>query len=514
MANTALTNAPSRRIFSPMFRARWQNLQNIVNDSLFIDMIPEPYKTYYQAYIQQWLQWSRGFVPMLHRRDFFALGIGYTICEILARECMSGGYSFQSANEEAKSFVEEWAGKEMTGTLSEMFFYGSAGGNSILALTPCCGDVYCTVYPIDRIIFSVGRKNKITKAMILNRFTAGETVYYARETRVILDGKPYYKVELARGTLITSPTWNGASIPQVPTAIEEQWQNAYGEIEPFVWYELPLKSIGLYNIRNKSFAVALSGMPGYADSSLHTALDVLYSIDYNYTQGEVDQYMGKARALVPRTMNRSGAKTIANGEGFAEAVYGDSRQPLDETFYEQIQSQTIDGNEIKPTFMQPDLRGDARKFIRDSDLEILASKVGLSSSTLANHLNYNKSKTATEFNGEQDTTETTVNEKRYLASPEIDAMIADVLDYYGVVGRVEIQWGISRINSPQQNQELLSEYNAGTLTLRQYLRRRWKELSETEIEDMAVEIEEEMAKRKNSSDGGLFNEKDYFGGGE
>ena len=187
MGNTALINAPSRRIFSPMFRARWQNLQNIVNDSVFINMIPEPYKTYYQAYIQQWLQWSRGFVPMLHRSDFFALGIGYTVCEIIARECMSGGYSFQSKDDSAKSFVEEWAGKEMAGILSEMFFYGSAGGNSILALTPCNGEVYTTVYPIDRIIFSVGRKNKITKAMILNRFTAGETVYFARELRVVLD---------------------------------------------------------------------------------------------------------------------------------------------------------------------------------------------------------------------------------------------------------------------------------------------------------------------------------------
>ena len=81
---TAVINAPSRKIFRPMFRARWQNMQNIVNDSGFIDMIPEPYLSYYVAFIQQCLQWSRGFVPMLHRSDFFSTGMGYTVCEIFA----------------------------------------------------------------------------------------------------------------------------------------------------------------------------------------------------------------------------------------------------------------------------------------------------------------------------------------------------------------------------------------------------------------------------------------------
>lgn len=53
MANTALINAPSRKIFAPLFKARWQNCQNIVNDSVYIDLIPAGYKTYYQAFISR-----------------------------------------------------------------------------------------------------------------------------------------------------------------------------------------------------------------------------------------------------------------------------------------------------------------------------------------------------------------------------------------------------------------------------------------------------------------------------
>lgn len=70
-ANTAVINAPSRKLFRPMFRARWQNMQNIINESAFKEMIPEPYVSYYIAYIEQCIHWSRGFVPMLHRSDFF-----------------------------------------------------------------------------------------------------------------------------------------------------------------------------------------------------------------------------------------------------------------------------------------------------------------------------------------------------------------------------------------------------------------------------------------------------------
>lgn len=506
----AISRAPSRKIFSPLFKARWQNMQNIVNDTIFENEIGDPFKTYYETYIRQWLQWSRGFVPMLHSSDFFSLGMGYTVCEIIARECMVGGYSFVSKSEEAKGFIEEWAGKDFDGFLSEVMFSSAAGGNSIMALTPCDGELYVTQYPIDRIVFSVGRKNVITRAKIFNRFTAGETAYYARETRYMLDGKPYYKVDLSNATNVLSPSWSGGTLDSVPEAIFEQWKNAYGGIRPGIWYELPLRSIGLYNVRNKAFAVALSDMPGYSDSSLHTALDILYDIDYNYTQAAVDQYLGKGRGLVPKSMNKAGAQRyVVQGETMQEALYGTEAQPLDDIFYEQVQSQTIDGDVIKPTFMQAELRGQERKFIRDADLELLAAKVGLSSSTLANHLNNNRQKTATEYNGEHDTTETTVNEKQDLATPEINRMIAEVLAFYGVEGEVVIQWGESKINSSEENQELLGEYNAGTLTLRQYLRRRWRGLSECEIEDMAAEIERERPKQEQQFP--LWNESDYYG---
>lgn len=490
----------ARKLFAPMFRARWQNMQNIVNNSTFLSFVPKGYLTYYTAFIRQWLDWAQGFVPQLHRYDFFSTGMGYTVCDIFTKECMAGGYRFVSPSPELKAFVEDWDDDNLNDIFNKMFFFSNAGGNAILCLTPVDGELVPSVFPIDRVVFQIGRRKKITRALLFNRFIAGETTYYTREHRIAHNGRNYYKVEVAAGTLVTAPTWGSGALKEVPAIIREQWHDCYGDIQPSVWYELPeaLHSLGLYNVRNKAVAVALKDMPGYSDSTLHTALDVLYSIDYNYTQAQVDQYMGKSRALVPKQMQKVAVHqpgTLADGKSFYEAV-NFVPQPLDDDFFTQVPDNNLNGDLMKPLFIQPDLRGEQHKYIRDSELELLASKVGLSSSTLANHLTYNTDKTATQVNSEDGTTEKSVNNKRRLANKAINDMLADVASFYGFTDEIKIEWGRAVANTSQENEELLNDYREGTLPLRRYLRKRWTDLSEAEIEEMAVEIEQEQQKRQ------------------
>lgn len=526
---TAVINVPSRKIFRPMFRARWQNMQNIVNDSAFIDMIPEPYLSYYIAFIQQCLQWSRGFVPMLHRSDFFSTGMGYTVCEIFSRECTSGGFRIESIDKRLQKFMEQWAKNDnFMEDLSKLFFDTNAGGNALLVLTPVNGDAYASVYPINRCFFQVGRNGKVSKATLLNRFTAGETAYYAKEIRLYMNGKAYYKVRLGKGTLVVSPTWNSSSLKTVPEEIQAQWEFNYGDIKPETWYKLPFASIGVYNVPNKPLAAAVADLPGYSDSSLYTALDVLYSIDYNYTQGQVDMYFGKSRALVPKQMAGAAINTslysqkgadgqrvigthVAEGLSFSETVQG---TPLDDQFYTEIKANGVDGKPIQPTLLQPDLRGEAHKYIRDADLELLASKVGLSSSTLANHLTNNKQKTNDEINAEQDTTTSSVEMKRKLATTPINDLLTDVAKFYGFTEKAEIVWGRTNINTAGQNRQLLEEYQAGTLPLREYIKRRYPELSEDEVETWAQNVEKEQNKKQSQQYGSLFNEQDLYANGD
>lgn len=523
---TAVLNAPSRKIFRPMFRARWQNMQNIVNDSAFIDMIPEPYVSYYIAFIQQCLQWSRGFVPMLHRSDFFSTGMGYTVCEIFARECTSGGYRIESTDKELQKFMEQWAKSDnFTEDLSKLFFDTNAGGNALLVLTPIGREAYASVYPINRCFFQIGRNGKVSKATLLNRFTAGETAYYAKETRLYMNGKAYYRVRLGKGTLVTSPTWNSSSYKVVPDEVKAQWEFNYGDIKPETWYELPFNSIGVYNVPNKPLAAAVADLPGYSDSTLYTALDILYSIDYNYTQAQVDMYFGKSRALVPKQMMGGAINTnttqmgpkgervigvqVADGMSYTEAI---SSVPLDEQFYTEIKTNGIDGKPIQPTLLQPELRGEAHKYIRDADLELLASKVGLSSSTLANHLTNNKQKTNDEINAEQDTTTSSVSMKRALATNPINDLLNDVASFYGFTATAEIVWGKMNVNTAGQNRQLLEELQADALPLREYIKRRYPELSEDEVDEWMRQLEaQKKSKSQEQYGNALFDDKDYYG---
>ena len=491
----AVCGGAARRLFAPMFRQRWQNMQNIVNNSTFLSFIPEGYQTYYSAFIRQWLDWAQGFVPQLHRYDFFSTGMGYTVCDIFTKECMAGGYRFVSADKLAKDFAEAWDSDRLIDVFNQMYFFSNAGGNAILALTPVNGELFPSVYPIDRVVFQIGRRGRITNAAIYNRFTAGETCYYTRERRRVLGGRNYYRVDIAAGTLVTAPTWGTDALPRVPAVVAAQWSDCYGKIEPSKWYRLPkrMRSLGLYNVKNKSVAVALKDLPGYSDSTLHTALDVLYSIDYNYTQGQVDQYMGKSRALVPKQMQRVTVRqpgTLTDGMEFNRAL--DFEQtPLGEDFFTQVPDNNLHRDLMKPLFIQPDLRAEQHNLIRDADLELLAAKVGLSPGDIAAHLGEKSHMTATQVVTEQDTTETSVNNKRALASEAINDMLADMLYFYGINGKVNIEWGRAAVNSSQENEELLRDYQAGTLPLRAYLRKRWPDLSEEDVEKMAQEIAEE-----------------------
>lgn len=498
-ATTAAVAIPGRKIFQPYFRARWQNMQNLVNDSAFLSQVPARFLTYYNTYINQWLNWSRGFVPQLHQQDFFATGIGYTVCDIYARECMSGGWRIDSKDEATARFFENW-GNERLGTLfDEMFFHSNAGGNALLCLTPVDGDIYPSVLGVNRFIFDIGRSGKISHAIIYNRFSTGDDSYYALETRLMCDGGGYYIVQLEKGSgNILSPTWTATTgLPKIPLEVAQQWQYCYGDIQPNTWYKLPSSiGLGVFNVKNKSVAVAISDLPGYSDSTLHTALDVLYSIDFNYTQQQLDMYWGRTRVLLPKEMQAKGVGVRGGVGRLHESTVIDTfdvqPSPLQDDIYCKIADQaSLDGKPIQPEWLQPDLRGESHKYIRDADLELLASKIGLSSSTLANHLSYTQSKTATQVVAEQDTTEISVNNKRSLASVAINAMLKAVAKFYGLSDDVKIVWNRYGVNSPQENATLLSEVQAGLMTKREYLKRRFSDLTEKQIDEWLEELKNE-----------------------
>lgn len=492
--SAAPVESPVSIAFEPYFRARWQNFQNIVSRATFFSNMPHEWIAYQNAYVKQWEEWASGFVLSLHRGDFFSTGMGKTVCDILVKECMRGNYRFDSVDADASKKLSDWAKENnMEDLIMNGFYYANRIGNAILRLNINVDDneLYPTVHPVNRTYFQVNRKGQVVKARFFDLIADGTTddqKYFVVEDRLWHNGTPYYRVNIYRfsGTA-TNPEMEKSkagrfiSLDKLSAGAISTFLDLYGNIRLNAWYKLPFKTLGCYNWKNTGTSSAVSEMEGYSDSSLHTALDILYAIDYNYSMGQLDQYFGRTMVLVPPEMEKTGPREF-QGVDYREAVKVKSA-PLSSDVFVQTPSGNgglLDGKPAQPIFIQSDLRGLQRKEVNDFLLELLASKVGLSSSTLANHLTYNQSKTATEIDRETDTTDVTVANKRTLANISIDAMLRDVCDYYGITADVDITWNRNGTNNKDA---IIEEYRGGLMPLSECIARLHPELTKAEVDD-------------------------------
>lgn len=509
VSNCAPAKNPLRTVFRNYFRARYQNFQNIVSNQEFYSDMPSAWVTYQNAYVKQWEEWASGFVLSLHRNNFFSTGMGKTVIDILVRECMKGGYRFDGVKDADTKFVTDWAEQTQLSDIVELGFHNANRlGNNILRLNIVRGKgaAYCTSHPVSRTYFEVNRRDEVVKARFVDMLangTADNKQYYTMEDRIAYNGKNYYRIKiyLYDGTATYAAWSEYANFDMLEPGIESHFADLYGNVTPGQWYELPFKTLGCYNWKNTSASSAISQMTGFADSSLHTALDILYSIDYNYSMGQLDQYFGRTRVIMPKAMQSQTRQVIHNGVDIGEALMQVADAPLEDDVYSEAPSgDNIVDKPMQPLFIQPDLRGEAHKYIRDSDLELLASKVGLSSSTLANHLNYNKSKTATEVDTEKDTTDVTVETKRRLANRALDAMLKDVCFFYGLKSDVDITWNLS---GKGNKEDILSEYGRGLMPLKQCIKRLHPELTEAEVDEWVAQLkaDNQSSPYDNSLDG-------------
>lgn len=513
--NAAPLACPTQEVFAPYFRARWQNFQNIVSRATFFSDMPPEWVAYQNAYVKQWEEWASGFVLSLHRDNFFSTGMGKTVCDILVKECMRGSYRFDSVDADASKFVSQWAEENrIENNIMNGFYFANRIGNAVLRLNlnTVTNEVYPTVHPVNRTYFQVNRKGKVVKARFFDLLADGTTKgqkYVIVEDRVWLHNKPFYRVSIhkfagiATNPEITGPT-NGKlnTIDKLSITAQTNFTDLYGDIKLNTWYVLPFKTLGCYNWQNTSTSSAISEMEGYSDSSLHTALDILYAIDYNYSMGQLDQYFGKTTVLIPKSMESAGP-IVYQGRDYGEAKLAPRAAPLADSVFTQVPSDDIlDNKPMQPLFIQPDLRGDKRKLLNDFYLELLASKVGLSSSTLANHLTYNQSKTATEIDRETDTTDVTVANKRTLANLAINDMLSDVCDFYGIEADVDITWNRNGTNNKDA---IMEEYRGGTMPLKECISRLHPELTKAEVDEWVVQLKQEkQAQPYDTSLDGIF----------
>ena len=123
----------------------------------------------------------------LHRGDFFATGMGKTVCDILTRECMRGRFRFDGDNPNLVKYVTRWGeDNDLSGIVGKGFDLSSRMGNAILRLNIVAGtgEIYPSIHGINRTYFEVNRREEIVKAKFLDYLSANTTQLVASTTRL------------------------------------------------------------------------------------------------------------------------------------------------------------------------------------------------------------------------------------------------------------------------------------------------------------------------------------------
>ena len=180
------------------------------------------------------------------------------------------------------------------------------------------------------------------------------------------------------------------------------------------------------------------------------------------------------------------------------------------TYYEDV------GNESKPlTFIQPDIRAEQFKTLRNLTLENICTAIGIAPSSFASYLQDSSNRTAREVSAEESATTLTVENKREGLIGCINDMLEDVCRYYGHLDCVKVEFS----KAGQTNYTLLVEnavkiYQAGGSSLEQFVRTINPNMDESqiakEVERIQIEAKEKAAAASNSMWGNMDSGTDIM----
>jgi transcriptional regulator with XRE-family HTH domain len=169
------------------------------------------------------------------------------------------------------------------------------------------------------------------------------------------------------------------------------------------------------------------------------------------------------------------------------------------------------GNDPKPlTFIQPEVRAEQFKALRNLTLENIASAIGISPSSFASYLQDNSNRTAREVSAEESSTTLLVENKRASLINAVNELLEDVRRYYGYPDAVRGEFS----KAGQTNYTLLVENavkirQAGGSSLEQFVRTINPNFDEAQIKRECDLIRKEMEEQRTAQNNSLFGSTDF-----
>ena len=262
---------------------------------------------------------------------------------------------------------------------------------------------------------------------------------------------------------------------------------------------MPFVDLGVYLYL---WTPCVSSMPHitFGDSVLEGLHKYLCEYDILSACMDTEMYVSRARVLAKKAVQNP-QKTNYNS-GIDSFLFN---------YYEDM------GNESKPlVFIQPEIRAEQFKALRNMTLENIATAVGISPSSFASYLQDNSNRTAREVSAEESATTLTVENKRECLVNCLNKLLETVCTYYGKSDRVKVEFS----KAGQTNYTLLVEnavkiYQAGGSSLEQFVRTVNPNMDESQIAKemtrIKAEIKERNAEQSNSMWGNMDSGTEIIG---
>lgn len=502
-----------------------QELYGWVNNTVIFNTVPPVMRPFYRK-IQNFDRWINGFVPDFHDfgKGVIPTHLAKSIVDKVSALIFGGGLMYQNVSNpsdaecdgksETLDRLGEWA-KEcgFSGVVQGVIKHAVGLGTASFKLNVDGNkQLWCEAIPLSRSRYDFDAKgNAIGAHFFIQLFeyengSKGEC-FGLYEERFLEKGKPYavykmYKINrpVNQGQM---PSEVGVTWEDLPHWVRRRLKEAFYQIRLDSPIALPFLSLGVHVYR---YTPTVSSMPHlkYGDSVLEGLTKYLCEYDIISACLDTEVYVSRARVLAKKQV-RSPAAPGAN--------YNAGLDTFLLTYYESMGTA-----EQALQFIQPEIRAEQFKALRNLTLENISSAIGISPSSFASYLQDNSNRTAREVSAEESSTTLLVENKREALKYAINKLLDDVRLFYGLTDKVVAEFS----KAGQSNYTLLVEnavkiYQAGGSSLEQFVRTINPNFDEAQIKREVDAIRQESAEKEAARSNSLFGDMDegtdVIGGG-
>ena len=523
---------PGGMIMSPASEYIGMGMQeywNWVNNSVFYSMCSPSMKPFFNR-VRNWDYWINGLVPTFHdlSKGVIPTHLAKSIVKKVAALIYGGGIMLESCGPESPSnielgettrdivdtslkFMSDWVDKNSFKEKLQEVIEDAAGlGTACLKLNASRGNLWVEVVPFNRSFYTLGADGEVLGATFYIRsFSKGndnsdadtymlcEERFYQKDDETC-EKHPCVCYKIYRSVVQVnqfSPTatyvpWEALSKP-VRAALKE----AFPDIRIDTPHRMRLTDLGIYRF---TWTPSVSGMPElkYGDSILSGIIKYLCQYDILSSIMDTEMYCGRPRVLASKAVTNRSVPGANYNSG------------LDSFLITEIETLKTEGEPFQ--FIQPEIRAEQLKGIRNTILENIATAIGISPSSFASYLQDNSNRTAREISSEESATTLFVDNKRDSISNVINKMFDAVLHFYGYTEKVAVAFS----RAGQTNYTLLTEnatkiYQAGGMSLEKYVRTVNPQMDEAQVQEEIVKIRQEQEQREAMKMNAMFGDMEY-----